>query len=249
MALHGCVGARLRARVAWRRLRAAPRSGRTICARPRSFPPNTRKSRAGSRARRATTSPKGEWWKAFRDRRTRPARGGGRGLQPDLEGGRGQLPAGAGADRRGAGGAVPDAQFRSDARLAPARAPASDMLDAEVSASWTLDVWGKVRRAIEEQGAAAAGRAPPISPTRRCRRNRRWRSPMCSCARPIRARSLRRHRQAISALARHRQEPVQRRHRGQVRRHHRAGATARRAGAGDQHRRRARSRASTRSRC
>ena len=31
----------------------------------------------------------------------------------------------------------------------------SDQLDAEVSGSWTLDVWGKVRRAIEQQGAAA----------------------------------------------------------------------------------------------
>ena len=28
-------------------------------------------------------------------------------------------------------------------------------LDAEVSGSWTLDVWGKVRRAVEQQGAAA----------------------------------------------------------------------------------------------
>ncbi len=28
-------------------------------------------------------------------------------------------------------------------------------LDAEVSGSWTLDVWGKVRRAIEQQGAGA----------------------------------------------------------------------------------------------
>ena len=28
-------------------------------------------------------------------------------------------------------------------------------LDAEISGSWTLDVWGKVRRAVEQQGAAA----------------------------------------------------------------------------------------------
>jgi NodT family efflux transporter outer membrane factor (OMF) lipoprotein len=31
----------------------------------------------------------------------------------------------------------------------------TDVLDAQVTGSWTPDVWGKVRRAIEEQGAAA----------------------------------------------------------------------------------------------
>ncbi|THD50188.1 MAG: efflux transporter outer membrane subunit [Bradyrhizobium sp.] len=30
-----------------------------------------------------------------------------------------------------------------------------DTLDAELSGSWTLDIWGKVRRAVEQQGAAA----------------------------------------------------------------------------------------------
>jgi NodT family efflux transporter outer membrane factor (OMF) lipoprotein len=33
--------------------------------------------------------------------------------------------------------------------------PGVTTLDAQISASWTLDVWGKVRRAIEQQGAAA----------------------------------------------------------------------------------------------
>jgi NodT family efflux transporter outer membrane factor (OMF) lipoprotein len=33
--------------------------------------------------------------------------------------------------------------------------PANVTLDAQVSGSWTLDVWGKVRRAIEQEGAAA----------------------------------------------------------------------------------------------
>jgi NodT family efflux transporter outer membrane factor (OMF) lipoprotein len=31
----------------------------------------------------------------------------------------------------------------------------TDLLDAQVTGSWTLDIWGKVRRAIEEQGDAA----------------------------------------------------------------------------------------------
>jgi NodT family efflux transporter outer membrane factor (OMF) lipoprotein len=33
--------------------------------------------------------------------------------------------------------------------------PAGNLLDAEVSGSWTLDVWGRVRRQIEQYGAAA----------------------------------------------------------------------------------------------
>lgn len=33
--------------------------------------------------------------------------------------------------------------------------PGADLLVAEASASWTLDLWGKLRRAVEQQGAAA----------------------------------------------------------------------------------------------
>ena len=33
--------------------------------------------------------------------------------------------------------------------------PGTDLLVSEVTGSWTLDIWGKVRRAIEQQGAAA----------------------------------------------------------------------------------------------
>ena len=33
--------------------------------------------------------------------------------------------------------------------------PGGNLLDAQVSGAWTLDVWGKVRRQIEQQGAAA----------------------------------------------------------------------------------------------
>ena len=33
--------------------------------------------------------------------------------------------------------------------------PGGDRLDAEITGSWTLDIWGKVRRQIEQEGAAA----------------------------------------------------------------------------------------------
>lgn len=33
--------------------------------------------------------------------------------------------------------------------------PGVDILDTQISGSWTLDIWGKVRRAVEEKGAAA----------------------------------------------------------------------------------------------
>ena len=39
----------------------------------------------------------------------------------------------------------------------------SDQLDAEVSGSWTLDVWGKTRRAVEEESAAAEASAADLA--------------------------------------------------------------------------------------
>ena len=40
--------------------------------------------------------------------------------------------------------------------------PGANLLDAEVSGSWTLDVWGKVRRQIEQYGAAAQASAAEL---------------------------------------------------------------------------------------
>jgi NodT family efflux transporter outer membrane factor (OMF) lipoprotein len=39
----------------------------------------------------------------------------------------------------------------------------SDQLDAEVSGSWTLDVWGKTRRAVEQETAAAEASAADLA--------------------------------------------------------------------------------------
>ena len=41
--------------------------------------------------------------------------------------------------------------------------PGTDLLLAEGSASWTLDVWGKVRRSIEQQGDAAQASAADLA--------------------------------------------------------------------------------------
>jgi len=39
----------------------------------------------------------------------------------------------------------------------------SDQLDAEVSGSWTLDVWGKTRRSVEQESAAAEASAADLA--------------------------------------------------------------------------------------
>ena len=62
---------------------------------------------------------------------------------------------------------------------------------------------------------------------------------LCAVARErFLIRFVRGHGQTIPAFSRHHSKPVQCGHRGQIRRHHRAGAGARRAGVGNQHRRR-----------
>ncbi len=44
--------------------------------------------------------------------------------------------------------------------------PANVLLDAEASGSWTPDIWGKVRRAVEQQGAAAQVSAADLANAR-----------------------------------------------------------------------------------
>lgn len=41
--------------------------------------------------------------------------------------------------------------------------PGADLLAAEVSGSWTIDLWGKVRRSIEQQGDAAQASAADLA--------------------------------------------------------------------------------------
>ena len=136
-------------------------------------------------------------------------------------------------------GLFPDAQFRSHrSRARPVRR--------------SRPTWTRRSREVgrSTSGARSAGRssstarrrksARPISTTRRCRSSRRSRSPMCRCARPTNCTicsldTVKQYQRSLDIT----QEPVQRRHDREIGRHHGAGASARRAGVGDQHRRRA----------
>ena len=157
--------------------------------------------------------------------RARSARGAGRRLQPDAQGRRGQLPRGAGADRRGARRAVSDLQFQSvadarqdrDADRRPAR-----------------------RRGQRRAGRSTSGARCGARSSRKARRRRSSAADLANATLSAQsalalayvqlreadslARSARQHGQAIQALARHHAEPVQRGHRREVRRHHRPGA-------------------------
>ena len=52
-------------------------------------------------------------------------------------------------------GLYPVLNFNPSLTRASSQGQVSDLLNAQVSGSWPLDVWGKVRRAIEQQGAGA----------------------------------------------------------------------------------------------
>ena len=63
------------------------------------------------------------------------------------------------------------------------------------AARWALDVWGKMRRAVEQDSAAAEASAADLADAR-WRRSRRWRSTMSSCGVRFARRPARRHGQA-----------------------------------------------------
>jgi NodT family efflux transporter outer membrane factor (OMF) lipoprotein len=107
---------------------------------------------------------KGEWWRLFADPCSTGWKAAGRGLQPDHQGRRSQLSDGVGADRRGARRPYADDHLRPVADAGEVRGKLlSDQLDAEVSGSWTLDVWGKTRRAVEQESAAAEASAADLA--------------------------------------------------------------------------------------
>ncbi len=115
--------------------------------------------------------------------------------------------------------------------------PGGNNLDAEVTGSWTIDLWGRVRREIEQYGAAAQVSKADLDNATLSEQSSLALAYVQVRAGRRTARSARGHGQGVSALARHHAKPVQRGHHREIGRHHRAGASARRAGAGDQHRR------------
>ncbi len=96
---------------------------------------------------------KGEWWKVFNDRELNL-------LEAQVSVSNQTLVADE-ANYREAVALIAEARaglfptVNLDPSLTRSGPPASTTLSAQVSGSWTLDVWGKVRRAIEQQGAAA----------------------------------------------------------------------------------------------
>jgi len=109
------------------------------------------------------TEPKGEWWRVFED--------------PELN----RLEEQVAVSNETL--AADEANFRSAVALvAEARAalypgvnfnptisrsgPNNDLTNVQLSASWTLDIWGKTRRAIEEQGALAEESAADLANAR-----------------------------------------------------------------------------------
>jgi NodT family efflux transporter outer membrane factor (OMF) lipoprotein len=52
-------------------------------------------------------------------------------------------------------GLYPTLNFNPSLTRSSSQGKVDDVLNAQASAAWTLDVWGKVRRAVEQQGAGA----------------------------------------------------------------------------------------------
>jgi NodT family efflux transporter outer membrane factor (OMF) lipoprotein len=60
-------------------------------------------------------------------------------------------------------GLYPTINFNPSLTRAKTGTQITDQLDAQVSGSWTLDVWGKTRRAVEQESAAAEASAADLA--------------------------------------------------------------------------------------
>jgi NodT family efflux transporter outer membrane factor (OMF) lipoprotein len=96
---------------------------------------------------------KGAWWRAFRDaemdRLEETVAVSNQTLKADEANYRQALA----LISQARAGLFPTVSF--DPTYTRAGPPGSSLLDAEVSGAWTLDLWGRVRRQIEQNGAAA----------------------------------------------------------------------------------------------
>jgi NodT family efflux transporter outer membrane factor (OMF) lipoprotein len=98
---------------------------------------------------------KGEWWRLFRDSELNKLEAevavSNQTLKEDEANYREALALIAEARA----GLFPTVNFDPTLTRASSQGQITDLLDAQVSGAWTLDVWGKVRRAVEQQGAGA----------------------------------------------------------------------------------------------
>ncbi len=98
-------------------------------------------------------APKGAWWRAFHDselhRLEATVAVSNQTLKVDEANYRQALA----LISQARAGLFPTVNF--DPSLTRSGPPAGDLLNAQVTGAWTLDVWGRVRRLIEQSGAAA----------------------------------------------------------------------------------------------
>jgi NodT family efflux transporter outer membrane factor (OMF) lipoprotein len=98
---------------------------------------------------------KGEWWRLFRDPELNALEAQVAVSNQTLKADEANYREALAMIAEARAGLYPTLNFNPSLTRAKTGTLITDTLEAEVSAAWTLDVWGKVRRAIEQQGAAA----------------------------------------------------------------------------------------------
>ena len=149
----------------------------------------------------------------------------------------------------GFGGSKSSSSSSSSGSLSNGGGAAHTQYTVEGSISWDLDVWGRIRRQVESQQAAAQVSAADLANARLSAQ-----ATLATDYFDLRAEDsltdlLRQTVVGVSPLAADHAEPVRRRHRLLRRRGDRAGAAGRRTRAACRGRRAARASSSTRSRC
>jgi NodT family efflux transporter outer membrane factor (OMF) lipoprotein len=97
--------------------------------------------------------PKGEWWRAFRDEELNRFEATVAVSNQTLKADEANYRQALALIAEARAGLFPTVS--TNPTLTRSGPPAGNRLDAEISGAWTLDIWGRVRRLIEEKGAAA----------------------------------------------------------------------------------------------
>ena len=98
---------------------------------------------------------KGEWWTLFRDPELNQLEAQVAVSNQTLKADEANYREALALIAEARAGLFPTVNFDPSLTRAKSQGLVDTTLDAQVGAAWTLDVWGKVRRAIEEQGAGA----------------------------------------------------------------------------------------------
>ncbi len=98
---------------------------------------------------------KGEWWKLFRDPELNALEAQVAVSNQTLKADEANYRQALALIAEARAGLYPTVNFNPSLTRASSQGFVNDTLNAQISANWTLDVWGKVRRAIEQQSAGA----------------------------------------------------------------------------------------------